>query len=346
MTAFGAGRILAWPRAIPIDPYYGRVSDGLESYGWRVDNFDYVAPLRRAYEIVHIHVGTFPFRNRRKLIALPRLGMVMASLQLARGRGARFVWSLHNLASHEQHHPRLEGSYMGWLSRLASLSVHMSESGRRAALERFPALGDRPSVVIPLMHFGETYGELPSFAEARRRLGLDASLRVILMLGQIRRYKNVPELMRAFRGLTAEDLRLYIVGNPQEPPVVDEIRSLASDNRVVLSLKPAPVEDVKTYMGAANLVVAPYQEILNSGSALLALTHSRPVLLPERGAMAELQQTVGSDWVRLYQPPLTPRILNEALDWGQASRPKAPDLSHYSPERVVKAHAVAFAQLR
>jgi glycosyltransferase involved in cell wall biosynthesis len=196
------------------------------------------------------------------------------------------------------------------------------------------------------MHFGETYGELPSLAQARQHFGFDPSLRVVLLLGQIRRYKNVPELVRTFRALQGEDLRLFVVGNPQAADVVQEIASLTSDSRVVLSLKTASIDEVKTYMAAASLVVAPYREILNSGSALLALTHGRPVLLPERGAMAELQKTVGADWVRLYQPPLTPQILAAALDWASTPRAAPPDLSHYSPDRVVEAHATAFARLR
>jgi glycosyltransferase involved in cell wall biosynthesis len=261
-------------------------------------------------------------------------------------RRARIVWSLHNLGSHEQFHPKLEASFLDWVSKVADLSVHMSESGRRAAFDRYPALSSRQSVVIPLMHFGETYGELPGIAEARRRLGLHPSLRVILMLGQIRRYKNVPELMRVFSNFSGADLRLYIVGNPLDAGLIEEIKSLASDARIVLSLKTAPIEDVKTYMAAANLVVAPYQEILNSGSALLALTHRRPILLPKRGAMAELQSVVSPDWVRLYHAPLTAEILEQALDWAMGPRAGVPDLSHYSPDRVVEAHAVAFAQLR
>ena len=98
-------------------------------------------------------------------------------------------------------------------------------------------------------------------------------------------------------------------------------------------------------MAAAQLVVAPYSEVLNSGSALLALTHSRPILLPNRGAMTELQSVVGKDWVRIYEPPLMPETLSDALAWAGFSRPSAPDLRQFSPKSIVELHHIAFSNL-
>jgi beta-1,4-mannosyltransferase len=338
-------RILAWPREVPLDPYYKRLSDGLNDQGWTVDNFTYWRALRHSYGFVHIHQGTFPFRNRRKWVALPRMLIAMLLLAFARAKGARIIWSVHNLWSHEQYHPRLEGHYLAWISRTLDLSIHMSSSGRHAAFDRYPAMVNRPSVIIPLMHFGETFGNPLTVGDGRRRLKLAPDLRVVLMLGQIRRYKNVPELIWAFRQLPDNDLRLFVVGRPHELELVREIRNLASDSRIALSLLAASTEEVRIYMAAASLVVAPYQEILNSGTALLSLTHHRPVLLPNRGAMAELQSTVGSEWIRLYEPPLTPEEIDAALRWAKAPRPNPPNLSSYSPDRVVEAHASAFLKL-
>jgi len=67
-------------------------------------------------------------------------------------------------------------------------------------------------------------------------------------------------------------------------------------------------------MGAADLVVLPYEDILHSGSALLALSFDRPVLVPARGAMDELRRDVGTNWVYTYDPPLRPTDLHAALD--------------------------------
>jgi glycosyltransferase involved in cell wall biosynthesis len=88
-----------------------------------------------------------------------------------------------------------------------------------------------------------------------------------------------------------------------------------------------PENDVQRYLRAADLVVLPFKEITNSASALLALSFDRPVLVPARGAMGELQTVAGRDWVSTYEGDLTPRILADALDWAlQRPRDGSPHL--------------------
>jgi beta-1,4-mannosyltransferase len=345
-AAKNQGNILALPREFPEDSYYKRLNDGLERYGWKVSQFTVRRALINRYRILHLHFPELLVGNPLKVVvALRRVVIICCLLVIARVRRSKIIWSLHNLVSHEQFHPWLESAFLRWLSARVSMSIHMSDSGRLAAYKLYPLLKRRPSVVIPLMHFGDNYDSLPSFVEARRQLALTCDLRVVLFLGQIRKYKNVPDLIRTFCALSERDLRLFIVGNPIDATLEDEVRAAASDQRIELYLQTASIDAVKTYMAAASLVVAPYSKVLNSGSALLALTNNRPILLPNRGAMAELQSIVGKDWVRIYEPPLTPETLSDALAWAAFSRPPAPDLRHFSPEPIVERHHVVFSNL-
>lgn len=42
--------------------------------------------------------------------------------------------------------------------------------------------------------------------------------------------------------------------------------------------------------------------------------------MPEKGAMGELQEQVGQDWVKLYQEELTTEILESGLEWAVKER--------------------------
>jgi beta-1,4-mannosyltransferase len=84
---------------------------------------------------------------------------------------------------------------------------------------------------------------------------------------------------------------------------------------------------VPIYFRAAELIVLPYRDILNSGTALLSLSFNRPVLVPDRGAMKELREKVGRKWVRTFVGEINARELEQALTWvTQISRPSEPYL--------------------
>ena len=80
-------------------------------------------------------------------------------------------------------------------------------------------------------------------------------------------------------------------------------------------------EDVSKFMQAADLVVLPYRAILNSGSALLALSFNRPILVPDLGSMGDLKNDFGSAWVRTFSGDLDATILAHSLEWAMESRP-------------------------
>jgi hypothetical protein len=107
-----------------------------------------------------------------------------------------------------------------------------------------------------------------------------------------------------------------------------------------------PKDRAQLYFRAADLAILPYREILNSGSAVLALSFNCPVLVPLRGALGELQTQVGEEWVRTYAGELIPSQIEEALDWAlHTSRPqKAPltalDWKELTQQTLAAYHAI------
>ncbi|RMH61543.1 MAG: glycosyltransferase, partial [Bacteroidetes bacterium] len=166
-------------------------------------------------------------------------------------------------------------------------------------------------------------------AEARKRLGLPVADTVLLHVGFIRPYKNVPHLIRTFRRLPESGMRLLIGGQPATAALRAEIEAAArGDARIALDLGFLPAEQLTDYVAAADLVVLPYAEILNSGTALLALSLNRPVLVPALGALLELRDEVGPAWVQTYTGTLSPEVLRQAAIWARDTpRPAEAPLS-------------------
>ena len=127
-------RILASPKRIALNPYFATISGGLERRGWPVEDFTYIRGFLGGFDILHVHFPAFPFNNRRLWITAARLLLFVSIVALSQARGKRVVWTVHNLAHHEGYYPALEKMFMNWFADRVDLTVHLSESGRAAAM--------------------------------------------------------------------------------------------------------------------------------------------------------------------------------------------------------------------
>ena len=324
-------RVLAWPGlgARAKNPYTWLLCSHLAALGVRVTDFTPGRALRGGYDVLHVHWPEKALNAESLLGRFAGAVAALAMLKAAHLHGARITWTAHNSRPHESRHPRLEQWYWSAVMRRVDMVIHPSVAGMGVVEALYPGLARRPHAVVPLGHFRDIYPDAVSREEARAGFGISDSARVVAFLGLVRPYKNVPHLIRTVRGLPPEagEVVLLVGGAPHTPALADEVREAAGgDPRVRLALGHVPDDDLQRYLRAADLVVLPFRDITNSGSALLALSFDRPVLVPARGAMGELQTLAGADWVCTYDGDLTPELLARALDWAARQRPGGPCL--------------------
>jgi len=334
-------RVLAWPGlgAREKNPYTWLLCSHLAALGVRIRDFTPARALRGGYDVLHVHwpekaltADSLPGRVAGAAAAL-------AILEAARFHGARIVWTAHNAQPHESRHPKLEDWFWSAVVRRVDTVIHPSMAGERAVEARYPELVRRPHAVVPLGHFRGTYPDGISREDARAVLGIPDGARVVAFLGLIRPYKNVPHLVRTVRALPPEagEVILLVGGAPHTPELAEEVREAAGgDPRVRLTLEHVPDHDVQRYFRAADLVVLPFRDITNSASALLALSFDRPVLVPARGAMGELQTLVGTDWVCTYDGDLTFEVLADAIEWALKRPARAPSLESLDWDSIAR----------
>lgn len=289
----------------------------MERAGAQVAEFTPRRALSGRYDVWHVHWPDDFLSIRSPVRAVGYVVAELVLMGLARLRGTRIVWTVHDLGPHESPHPWLEPLFWRAFVPMVDGFVTLSDHARDAAQAQFPALQRRPSAVVPHGHYRPAYPDPVPQIEARRVLDISPGAPVLAYVGRIRPYKNVPTLVRTFRAWDAPDARLLVAGNPSSDAVrraVDD--AAAGESRVRLDLRFVPDDEMPLVLGAADVVVLPYADILHSGSALLALSFDRPVLLPGDGAMPELRDAVGDVWVRTYDD-LTPDVLCDAATWAR-----------------------------
>jgi glycosyltransferase involved in cell wall biosynthesis len=310
-------RVLAWPIDTGLNPYtsllYANLGPDVQVDAWPGN-------LLRKYSIWHIHWPDALLNIRNPAHAAFKASGMLAATDFMRLRGTKLIWTMHNFHSHEALHPTMER----WLWRQfipkVDGAISLSQAGLSLALKKFPRLQEIPVTVIPHGHYRGDYP--PSVAGARKTLGIPTDARVAMFFGAVRAYKSVADLVRVFRNVKSPNAILYIVGRPNSESLAREIEAeAAKDERVRLKFVFVEPHEASTYLAAADLVVLPYREVLNSGSALLALSCSRPILVPDLGAMGELKLHFGEDWVRTFEGPISGNTLENGLAWSAEARP-------------------------
>ena len=343
-------RVLSRPafRNRSLNPYNALINEQLAAEGVTVREYRPWHPGR--WDVVHIHWPETTL-NHDVVSALSTTESLLSTLRLHRRRGARVVWTAHNLRSHGQRWPRWEALFWRRFTALVDGVIVLNEDDIERVRVRFPSLRTRPIWHLPHPHYRDAYPAGPMRVEARRTLGLPIDERVLLTFGSVLEYKNVPESVAVFRAWeppAGERPHLLVAGRCRSPELQRRVeRAAAGDARVRLDLRFIPDEQVPTYFRAADLVVLPYREVSNSGVALLALSYDRPVVLPAAGGALPLAREIGTEWVRLYAGPWSPAALDDAIKNLEAlpERTDGAHLEWLAPRRLARESATIYRSL-
>lgn len=312
------------------NPYLHMLGDALAATdGLSVLTFSWRAALRGRYDVLHVHWPEILLRGTtRPRTAARRLFAALLALRLHVGR-TPVVRTLHNVRPHTAA-SRTERFLLWALLRRTTAVVRLNEDT--------PVPDGVAAGTVLHGHYRPWFAARP---HAERE-----PLRAVFV-GLIRPYKDVPGLLTAFAETAAElpGARLEVAGQPADPALDEELTTLAAaDPRVSTDLRFLDDDALVRAVTRAELVALPYQEMHNSGAALMALSLDRPVLVPDNPVSRRLAAEVGPGWVHRYDGPLTGRVLADALRAAAGGPAGRPDLSAREWDRAGVEHLAVYRQ--
>ncbi|MCE5328004.1 MAG: glycosyltransferase family 4 protein [Planctomycetaceae bacterium] len=295
--AMGKITVGNFPYCLDSNPYQRLFSGALESAGLKVIRIPprKMFPLHYAtsfpLDVLHLDWPHDFYHGRTWL--LTRIKRVMYWLGLRRLRRCKVVWTVHNLVGHDSPDVVQEIRLLQRLVDRCNALMVMSNSALQQVQATYRLDRGQRIAVVPHGHYIDAYPNTITAADARRRLGLEHSRRVVLSLGRMCRYKGLDDLVRAFGAQAKAGDTLVLAGQPENLQLVQELETLARQNipaGASLCLRPQEVadEDLQLYFNAADVVALPFRRILNSGSLLLAMSFARCVVGPKAGSLPEV----------------------------------------------------------
>lgn len=262
--------------------------------------------------VLHFHWPSYAYLDTdRKLMAEYVRSWVQA-LGVAKALGFKIVWTAHNLYAHDGTHRDLEReAQQALLDACDSVIVHC-----RAAepLLRAHFRVSAPCSLIPHGHYCGVYGQPVETKQARRTLGVPEDGTLYLFFGQLRPYKGLERLLRVFGSLPETIGTLLIAGAVLDAAFARRLLSgCRRQDNIFIHPFFVPDREVSLYLGAADLLVLPYSDVLTSGATALAHSMGRPVIAPALGCLPEMVPG-GTGW--LYQPDSEEALAN-ALETAQ-----------------------------
>lgn len=322
------------------NPYLHILTSALAQEGIRVVPF---SPWKwsQPTEIFHIHwLEAFTWNRFAKRSSIARRILAGRLLDHARSvvrGGGKVVWTAHNIEPHDGFRDdpvfrRFSEEMLGLITDVVS----MSRPAQAAILERYPKLSKARHKVIPHPHYRNFFDGIDSVTPADSEAAPTPDGKLLLVFGMIRSYKRVPEIVESFRDLQGPH-RMVILGGGSESECARVRETMQNDPRI--DFRQGRYEDVqlRELLRRADLSVFNFDNILNSGSVLTALSLSCPVIAPSHDALLELRDEVGGAWMQLFDGPLTAQVMSRALNTPRATQ--TPDFSASDPTVVAREHA-------
>jgi beta-1,4-mannosyltransferase len=281
---------------------------------------------RKRVGVLHFHwpqgywrYNRDPARLRGALSGLTVIGFA-GRLLAARLLGYRIVWTVHQVHPHEVAGARIDRCGAIVLAAFSHLMLAHDEATARS-VEQELGRSARKLELVPHGSYIGVYPEGRDRATVRDELAVSEDAVVFLCFGDLRAYKAVEILLKAFLEADASNAVLLVAGAIGDEHVAASARAaIAADRRVRPLLGFVPDDRVAELFAAADVAVLPRGDGGTSGALVLALSMGVPVVSAATETYRQLSGDEATGWT--FAPHDSDSMRKAIEDAARTSRPE------------------------
>jgi beta-1,4-mannosyltransferase len=254
-------------------------------------------------DILHLH-WLHPFiasRSSNIVFSTVKSIKFIIILLLLKLAGVKIIWTAHNLKSHDSLYPLLDGICTSIVAKLAQAIIVHGETAKYEIATKLKVRNKDKIFVVPHGNYSGYYENSIDRVAARKLLNIPSTNLVFLFIGLIRPYKGVLEMIEAFKHLHYDKLQLAIAGKVSSDELHSQISQKSENSNIMFIPGFVPDNQLQVYMNACDIVVFPYQEVLTSGAAILAMSFGKACIAPRMGCFQDVLDDSGAF---LYDPDI------------------------------------------
>jgi glycosyltransferase involved in cell wall biosynthesis len=214
----------------------------------------------------------------------PALGTILR--QVKKNKHTKVICIADNVIPHEKRPG--DTAFTKYFLKSCDAFVTMSEKVMKD-LRQFEKTKPAQLVQHPLY---DNFGSPISKTEARQKLGLSLSDKILLFFGFIRQYKGLDLLLKAMADerIRKAGIKLLVAGEfyEDEKPYLQLISDYRLQDTVIIKTSFIPDSEVKYFLCSGDCVVQPYKNATQSGVTPLAYHFEKPMIVTNVGGLPSL----------------------------------------------------------
>lgn len=250
------------------------------------------------------HFNWYEGINDKKMIAIRKM-----FIRILRLLNKKIIWTVHNNFPHDITNKKDIMSFMKFMAEKSDkIHVLNKETINNQYLKNYK----EKVICIPHGDYIDNYPK--SNIDIYERYNINKENKILLFIGQVRKYKNIELLIKAFTNsnIQKDGFVLLICGNCYDKEYKEELKKFSNEN-IIFDFNFIKDEEMESYLRNSQMVIAPYNKksSLNSGTLWMAMSYKKTMMLPLIGCVKDIENY--NDMLYIYDYKEESEHYNELL---------------------------------